>query len=376
MGKAKWAVIEIGSNTIRLVIYEKNTSGYYKEAENIKNTARLRRYLTDDQILLPKGRKVLVQVLKGFQEIIKFHHVQDVHCVATATIRQSKNQQEIIAYVKKETSFDIRILTEKEEAYYGFYAVSHSTPIETGITIDIGGGSTEITYFEKRKLKHYHSFPFGVLSLKELFVQNDQQSEKERTDMAAFIIQSLEQLPWLKNRQVPIIAIGGSASNIAQIDQNLKKNPIAGIHQYMMSPLDLFQIQGDLEKLTLKELEKVEGLSKDRADIIVPALEVFVQLCQYCQTNTFMFSKKGLRDGISLKKSDFEEENITTDQMIDNSINELIDSYHIERSQAQHVGALAQQLFDETDKFGLYTEKNSLDKFNKWVDQVYYLGQY
>jgi exopolyphosphatase/guanosine-5'-triphosphate,3'-diphosphate pyrophosphatase len=89
-----------------------------------------------------------------------------------------------------------------------------------------------------------------------------------------------------------------------------------------------------------------------------------------------MFSKKGLRDGISLKKSDFEEEDMTTDQMIEDSIDELLDNYHIDRSHAQHVGALAQQLFDETDKFGLFTEKKSLAKFIKWGAQVYYLGQY
>ncbi len=304
----KWAVIDIGSNTIRLVIYKKNRLGSLKEAENIKTVARLRHYLSEDNVLLPEGVDLLIEILQGFKEIIQYHQVSNIFCVATASVRQSKNQHDILKKVKELTGFEIQVFSEKEEAFFGFYAVTHSTPINTGITIDMGGGSTEITYFKNRELKHFHSFPFGVVSLKEQFMKQDRMTENERKALSEFILSSLEQLPWLKCLQIPVIAIGGSARNIAQIDQNLKKYPIAGIHQYVMSFEDLRQMQNYLERLTVDQLEKVEGLSKDRADIIVPSLEMFVKLCEYSQSYSFMFSRRGLRDGISMKKVETDED--------------------------------------------------------------------
>ena len=359
-----------------MVIYEKRGEASLKEAENIKTVARLRNYLNSEGVLISEGVNILIQTLLGFKEIIKFHQVSKIYCVATATIRQSKNQQEIIRIVKEKTGFNMKILTEQEEAFYGFYAVSHSTSVETGVTIDIGGGSTEITYFKNRKLMYFHSFPFGVVSLKEQFMKHDIMTQAEEKELTAFILQSLEQLPWLKNLQVPVIAIGGSARNIAQIDQNLKKYPIAGTHQYIMTLSDLSQIQFYLKSMTIAQLEKVEGLSKDRADIIIPALEVFVQLCNYCQSSIFLFSRKGLRDGISMEKIENSNQFLNTDQIISKSIAELIADYHVDPSHAIHTGKLAKQLFAEISRICKYENMESLEEFIIRGAQIYYLGEF
>ena len=198
MEKEKWAVIDIGSNTIRLVIYEKSNGGSYKETENIKTVARLRRYLNQERVLQPEGVTLLIDILQGFKDVIHFHHISNIYCVATATIRQSKNQQEIVALVKEKTGFDMQIFSEKEEAFFGYYAVSRSTPIDTGVTIDMGGGSTEITYFQNRELIHYHSFPFGVVSLKEQFMKQDQITGMERNKLKEYILHSFDQASMVK----------------------------------------------------------------------------------------------------------------------------------------------------------------------------------
>ena len=141
-------------------------------------------------LLQEEGIELLVSILQGFKEIILFHQVTSIYCVATATIRQSKNQQELVAIVKERTGFDVEVYSEKDEAFTGYYAVSHSTPIETGITIDMGGGSTEITYFQDRKLNHHHSFPFGAVTLKEQFMKNDQMTDIERKKLTEYILKS------------------------------------------------------------------------------------------------------------------------------------------------------------------------------------------
>jgi exopolyphosphatase/guanosine-5'-triphosphate,3'-diphosphate pyrophosphatase len=142
--KEKYGIIDIGSDTMRLVIYERNKSGRLKEVENVKAVARLRNYLTEDNVLTEEGIRVLLETLLSFQDITRHHQIQHVKCVATATIRQAKNQEDI----EETMDFPIRVLSEYEEAYYGFLAVVNSPPITEGITIDIGGGSTELTYYK------------------------------------------------------------------------------------------------------------------------------------------------------------------------------------------------------------------------------------
>ena len=376
MQQDKWAVIDIGSNTIRLVIYEIKKGGSYKEKENIKTVARLRQYLDDENAMQEEGIELLVSILQGFKEIILFHQVTSIYCVATATIRQSKNQQELVAIVKERTGFDVVVYSEQDEAFTGYYAVSHSTPIETGITIDMGGGSTEITYFENRKLKHYHSFPFGAVTLKEQFMKNDQMTDIERKKLTEYILKCLHKLPWLKNCNLPIIAIGGSARNVAQIDQNIKKYPIAGIHQYMMDTSALHSIQTYLRQFSIPQLEKIDGLSSDRADIIIPAIEAFAQVYEYVDAPFFMFSRRGLRDGISMKNNKIYSDFPATDEIISCSINELLVDYDVNMEHAKHRGFLAKQLFEQISAYYHFYNEDFYKELVVRGAKLYYLGSY
>jgi exopolyphosphatase/guanosine-5'-triphosphate,3'-diphosphate pyrophosphatase len=361
--KSKWAIIDIGSNTIRLVIYHKNELGRFKETDNIKSAARLRHYLNNDGILELNGITLLIKILKGFGEVLKFHGVEQVKCVATAAIRQATNKDEILKIVKDQTGFEINILSEKEEAFYGFFAVIQTTPIDEGVTIDIGGGSTEITYFQNRQLVHS-------------CIKGEKITIDEKNNLLHFIQESYQKLPWLKELQVPIIAIGGSARNVAQIDQNLKKYPWSGIHQYTMTPFDLKKILSIVERLNTSQVEKLEGLSKDRSDLILPALEVFVQLCEYVKSEKFMFSGKGLRDGIFFKEYEHRNDHIDTDEVVRRSINELVFDYGISIKHSEHVAYLAKQIYSQLEtKLGISLEDNT----KKMIDlsaNVYYLGQY
>lgn len=371
----KWAIIDIGSNTIRLVIYQQNESGKVREAENIKAVARLRHHLNNG-MLEYKGIQVLVTILKSFREIVDFHGVESIQCVGTATIRQAQNQMEILKTVKDQTGFSIKILSEKDEAYLGYFAVIHTTPIDEGVTIDIGGGSTEITYFQNRELRHSHSFPFGAVSLKEQFMIGEKMTTKEKDNLIRFIWESLEQLPWIKNLHVPIIAIGGSARNVALIHQNKSQYPLSGIHQYTMSLRDLTEILSQVEQMNIEQLEKLEGLAKDRADIIVPAIEVFVQICEYVGSDKFMFSRKGLREGIHFKEYENRGTPANTGEIVKMSIDELVLDYGVSVKHSEHVANLAVQLYTEFEKIvGIA----SLVRNHKMIElsaRVYYIGQY
>ncbi len=347
MSEQYYAIIDIGSNTVRLVVYERSESGRFKEVENIKAVARLRNYLGDDYNLSEEGIENLLSILRSFKKVTDTYELEQLVCVATATIRQSLNQEMITKRVKDELNHDMRILSEEEEAYYGYLAVVNSTALREGITIDIGGGSTEVTYYKDKEIKHSHSFPFGALTLKQMFVKDDVPSPKEMENVKNYLVEQFKSLSWLTDRRVPIIGIGGSARNMAQVDQSLKSYPLAGLHQYRMFEHDMSFIKSYLLTLSFKKLQKVEGLTKDRADIILPAIEVFHSLYEVTDATSFILSRKGLRDGVFYEQL-MEDFNITVfPDVLEESFNELAIDYNINYKHVHQVTHLAQIMFDE-----------------------------
>ncbi|RNF38357.1 exopolyphosphatase [Planococcus salinus] len=376
MEKEKYGIIDVGSNTIRLVIYTRDKSGRFTESENVKVVARLRNFLTEDGVLEAEGIEVLIDTLQSFQEVTRHHRLKDIKCMATAAVRQAKNQDEIMKRVEAETDFSIRVLSEFEEANYGYLAVVNSMPFHDGITIDIGGGSTELTLFENRQLVHFHSFPFGALSLKKQFVQGDTPTESEIKDIQSFLATQFSQLDWLADKKLPLIGIGGSARNVAQIHQEYIEYPLSGVHQYIMSKQDIMEINSKMQAMSFSELQRVEGLSKDRADIIIPAIEVFNFLMGVIGTETFALSRKGLRDGVFYEEMTKEFDMTVFPNVIEESFYELAIDYDINLTHAFHVTNSTLLIARELEKAGLLSLEKEDDSRIKLASALYNLGSY
>lgn len=342
--KNYFAIIDIGSNTMRLVIYLQEKAGRLREVENVKAVARLRNHLDKQDNLTQEGLNILIDTLRSFNDVVKTYDLKDLVCVATATIRQAKNQMIIEQTVREQTGFLIRILSELEEAYYGYLAVVNSTSISEGVTVDIGGGSTEVTYFKDRQLVESFSFPFGALTLKE-FYKSDIPTREEIGRLRNYLYIQFGTLPWLKHKAIPLIGIGGSARNLVQIDQNMKNYPLAGLHQYKMMLQDINHISNYLTGLTPEKLQKVEGLSNDRADIILPAIEVFRCLYETMHADCFVLSRKGLRDGVFYQQLSQNFDSNIFPNVLEDSIQELINDYDLNPKQIIHVQSLTRKIF-------------------------------
>ncbi|MCM3571490.1 Ppx/GppA family phosphatase [Neobacillus mesonae] len=368
-------VIDIGSNTIRLVLFKRNPSGRnFNEIENIKVPARLRSYIDEDYSLNQEGIQILIDALQDFKKIIHHEGIRDITCVATAAIRQAANQEDILRMVKDKTGIVISLLSGYEEAYYGYVSVIHSTNIKEGITIDVGGGSTEVTYFRDRKLIHSHSFPFGALSLKLQFVKGNIPTEQEWEQIHDYVLSQMIQLPWLREKGVPVIAMGGSARNVVQLHQRYTRYPIGGIHQYEMPVSDLRKVKEKLLPLSYPELQKTEGLSKDRADTILPAFEVFEVLCDLTKAAKFVLSIKGLREGILYQK--WVNQTHEMIPLADESLQEFIKNFNVNSQDTNQITKIASVLFNQVKKINgiecSFSEED--DELLRRGAQVFHLG--
>ncbi|MCR6106344.1 Ppx/GppA family phosphatase [Salipaludibacillus agaradhaerens] len=374
MKAQKVAIIDMGSNSVRFVIYDINNYACYEEILNLKVVARLSSHINDHGAMTPEGIEVVLNTLNKFEVVARKYNITSIRGVATAAIRNATNSKDIISAIHKHSSFSVEILSEEEEAYYGFLAVTNSTHLPKGITIDIGGGSTEVTYFEDRKAIHLHSFPFGALTLKKQFIETDSPSESEWAALRSYLQQQFSTLPWLKDKKAPVIGIGGSARNLGLIHQNIVNYPLSGLHQYEMTSEDVFSIQGKLSSLSLKEREKVDGLSKDRADIILPAIAAIEELIIYTGSTSFIVSNKGLRDGLFYEKlletidvSHFP--NVTHE-----SFYQLAVTYQLDSTYQKRLSVLSSYLATELINNKLITLSETDLTHLHWASHVFYIG--
>ncbi|WP_416149345.1 exopolyphosphatase [Salipaludibacillus sp. HK11] len=367
-------IIDMGSNSIRFVIYAVDRLGCYKEVLNLKVTARLSTYITNERTMTQEGIEVILSTLAKFESVINDFQLTEIRGVATAAIRNAENKAEILQAISEKTPFLISVLSEHEEAYYGYLAITNSTNISQAITIDIGGGSTEITYFKNRELKHSHSFPFGALTLKKEFVKNHTPTDSEWDNIRKFLKEQYDTLPWLKGKEVPVIGIGGTARNIALVHQNYIDYPLSGLHQYEMSKKDVASIQGKLSSLSLKKREKVDGLSKDRADIILPGIAAIEELIEHANSDKFVISNKGLRDGlfyeILLKPMEVTHfPNVTSE-----SFYQLGVTYNLDQDHQKRIAILSSYFAKELLPLNDVTLSQQDLQHIQWGANVFYLG--
>ena len=299
-GIERIALIDIGSNTVRLVIFNIDSNSYYdiSELQNIKVSARLVQYVKNGE-MSQKGINVLTDLLDNYLKIIDEYHVDQVIPVATAAVRNSINVQDILNHVLKKTGLQIRVLSDEEEAFYGNYAVRYTFNIYDGLSVDIGGGSTEVTLFKNKEVVHSHSFPFGAVSLKNQFFNGKDHNDPDAIkETAKWVKKEFKKIDWIAQNEIPVIAIGGSARNIAEVYQLKTDYPLAGTHGYPMTPELIDETLDIFKSTSYKKLDSLDGLSQDRKDTIISAGIVFQQLINVSKAPSFILSRRGLREGV------------------------------------------------------------------------------
>jgi exopolyphosphatase/guanosine-5'-triphosphate,3'-diphosphate pyrophosphatase len=371
-------LIDIGSNTVRLVLFEYEKETGLKEIQNIKTPARLARFLDEDNVMSEEGIQSLLTTLQSYKEIAEQYDISDIHPVATAAIRQSVNVEDIIERVKQDIDLDIKVISGKEEAYYGYHAVVHTISYQDGVTIDIGGGSTELTFFEENELVYSISLPFGVVTLKEKFFKGKDHSDKKAIkETKDFVKEQFQSVRWLAKRKVPIIAIGGSARNIARIHQSMTDYPIAGVHGYTMKRQALNDVYRVLTEADEDELDDIDGLSRDRSDIILPSVIVFQTLYDLVKAEEFKFSRKGLREGLamSLISEDYPEA-FSKYKVYEDSLNELANDFQINPLASKKRSEIAERIYYELERMDLINISKHDKYLMKNAAKVFYLGEF
>lgn len=296
----RYGMIDIGSNTVRIVIYALTDEIKYHELWNEKESVRLRQYVVDGK-LTEEGIEKLISVLKKYKEIEKKFKMVDFTVFATQTVRMAENCQDVLDRVKEETEYSVRILTEDEECLLGFQGMkTYLKHQDEGLYVDLGGGSMELVYFKDDTPIHYHSLDFGSIVLRSM-IPDPIPNKREIKMYKEFALKEFSSLPWLKNLKTPLVVVGGSSRNMARIDRFITKREDQ-IHGYKMKLKEIKRTRKLLQLLEIDEIENIDGVSDNRADILIPSIFMFELLYKYIDSPYYVCSTTALREGILIER--------------------------------------------------------------------------
>ena len=299
MTEQRIGIIDIGSNSIRLVVYERTSSGAHRVIDGSKRAARLSEHLDDNGVLPDDTIQELVDIINYFRLICAHHKTGLIRAVATAAIRNSTNRDYVLERILEETGQPIELISGEEEAGYGFLGMINTMAITNGFLIDIGGGSTEVSFFKDRKLVQAVSFPFGCVSLTRQFAKGGMLSDSQLKELEQLVSQAVEKQAWFKQAQgLPLVGVGGTIRALGKMHQALIKYPIENTHNYPMTTQDTDELFELLRKMSVSKRKNFPGLSKDRVDIIVPGIAIMRTIFRALGSSHYLICGAGLRDGL------------------------------------------------------------------------------
>lgn len=282
-------IIDIGSNSIRLVIYQ--------------GPARLPSVLFNEKVMAGLGRELGVSGVIGtdalanadaalgrFAAVAREMELASLRTVATAAVRDASNGQALLDIATRH-GLDVELLSGEQEALAAGQGVLSAIPDADGIVGDLGGGSLELIRVWEGRVQDRISFPFGVLRIAGL--------RKGQGALERQVAKALKAAGWEgRGAGLPLYLVGGSWRALARLDMHLNDYPLPVIHQYTLARHEIARLGRTISHVPKSALREVPGLSSGRASTLGDAAALLAALIKHLQSETTVVSAFGLREGL------------------------------------------------------------------------------
>lgn len=278
-----YGAIDIGSNAGRLLIgnvVEKNKGVSVKKILLTRVPLRLGEEVFTEKRISKERIKKLIKTLKAYKNLMDVYEVKGFRAVATSAMREAENRKEIVKEVKAETGIELEIIdgdTEAEIILSTFFTQKQEKD-KSYLYIDVGGGSTEISLLKNSEKLASKSFKIGTIRILKEKVADERW---------------IEMKDWVKNLNMHgntmAVGTGGNINRILKINKGQTN---------IMTYADLKKVQAYIASYTLEDRVNVLGLRPDRADVIIPASDIYLAVMKYAGVNDILIPKMGLTDGL------------------------------------------------------------------------------
>ncbi|MDQ7085410.1 MAG: Ppx/GppA phosphatase family protein [Sulfurovum sp.] len=319
------AIIDIGSNSARLVIFEKTSHyGFHLICEQKSKVRIGEGAYAKEGYLQPIGIKRAFLTLKAFLYTIKKYEAHKTLCVATSAIRDAPNGKIFVDWIYQELGLPIKIIDGQKEAKYGAISASNLLPIDEGISIDIGGGSSDMALLKQGQIIETYSLNLGTVRLKELFFDHEKDNPYAREEAKAYIKNELQNLP-STFRHALAIGIGGTARTLSKGIMKLSSYPLDKLHAFSYSIETYHKYLHAIPLSSMKDLKQF-SLKKNRYDTIREGTLIFNQILSHIGAKRVMCSSVGVREGVFLEHL-LKEDRLKFPDQINPSVASILDRF-------------------------------------------------
>jgi exopolyphosphatase / guanosine-5'-triphosphate,3'-diphosphate pyrophosphatase len=345
------AVVDMGSNSFRLVIYRYVPGSWFRLVDELREPVRLSEGITDGEI----GPVALARAQRAahlYAAYCDAAGIQTVDVVATSAVREAANQREVLD-VLSIGRLAVRVLSAEQEAWYGYVGVVNGSTLADGWFVDLGGGSLQIGRVDARRLTRSMSAPLGAVRLTEAFLTGDQRDPKQIAAVRAHARTVLKSFDWIGGNG-RIVGIGGALRTLAVMQQRAERGPLIDPHGHRMSRQALAATIDALVDLPAAQRSRLPGLRADRADIILAAALTVDEVMRVVGCDVLEVCGQGLREGVFLEHYLAPADPPLLADVRRSSVINAAESFGFEREHAEQIARVALMGFDATAAVGLH----------------------
>jgi exopolyphosphatase/guanosine-5'-triphosphate,3'-diphosphate pyrophosphatase len=344
-------VIDMGSNSFRLVAYSYEPGRWWRRTDEIYDTVRV------GAGLLASGRLADDRIETAIEAMEVYAHfcaasgiaVENVRAVATSAIRDAANGAELLARVRELTNLPARVLSTEEEAYFGYLAAVNSTTLSNGAVLDLGGGSLQLVRVRGRRAVETASWRLGTVRMTERFFEGKASSTKQRDALRAHVLEQLAAVPWCNRLRGSVVGIGGTVRNLAAAAKAAAGLPSIGVQGVVLEGEALDGLIKQLASRSVDERATLDGIKPGRAGLILAGAIVIRAAMEAIGTDRLEVTQAGLREGVffstylgPVQPPLFEDVRVA-------SVRNLATQYQPDLVHCSHVAELAGQLLHSLD---------------------------
>ncbi len=353
------AIIDIGSNSARLVIFEKSSKfGFHIICEQKSRVRIGEGAYSNNGYLQPIGIERAYLALESFVQTINKYNAKETLSIATSALRDAPNGKKFVKWIEKKLGISINIINGNEEAKLGAIATINLLPILDAITIDIGGGSSDISLINNKNIIQTYSLNIGTVRIKELFFDNKNLSKKNATIKAReYIAKELNKLPSNFKEKIAV-GIGGTARTLGKGIMKRNQYPLNKLHAFN------YKIEDELsyfnEIITSSDNKSLQSLyiKKGRYDTIREGTLIFIEIIKAIEAKEVITGGVGVREGLFLKNM-LKKYDYKFPDTVNPSLTNILDRFDVittNSSKSSHRIKIASKLYN------IFYNESNLDK--------------
>ena len=360
-------MIDMGSNSFRLVVFKYEPGGWWTLIDEIREATRVSAGMGDEGVLKQEPVERALRTAAVFSSFLEASGVERVEAVATSAIRDAVNRDELLTEIHERTGLEVRVISGAEEAWYGYLAIANSTTVTEGFGIDMGGGSVQIMRIEDRRLAEAESLRLGAVRVSEAFLPDEDATPKQMKALRKHVVRQLSEFEWWDASEGRrLVGLGGTVRNLAAAAQKRLELPDVDVQGFALTRDALDELIEELASRPASKRGSVRGIKPDRSDVILGGALVVAAAMDHGGFTEMEVTEAGLREGIFFERLLEGRDPPLLEGVRRESVQNLAHRFRTDDEHVEHVARLSLQMFDALHEAGLH-DLGDIDRELLWA---------